>query len=199
MEKNYNLNTSNNSILQRLKFETAPYHRQVEQRFKILDPQLSLDSYINWLSRLYGYYEPFERMIEPWSSELALDWSCRRKSPLLVRDLTHLGVAKESIASLPVCSSFPVLASLASVFGALYVFEGATLGGRIIANHLENSLKLEVENGASFFSPYGVNPKPQWLAFQSRLCEVAASDFQANETIIAAMETFKSFDEWLTD
>ena len=88
MEKNYNLNTSNNSILQRLKFETAPYHRQVEQRFKILDPQLSLDSYINWLSRLYGYYEPFERMIEPWSSELALDWSCRRKSPLLVRDLT---------------------------------------------------------------------------------------------------------------
>ena len=199
MEKQHESIAAIDSILQRLKFETAPYHRQVERRFKIIDPELTLDKYLNWLGRLYGYYEPFERMIEPWSSEIAIDWSCRRKTPLLVKDLTCLGVAKETITSLPMCCSFPDLTNIGSIFGALYVFEGAALGGRIIANHLGNALKLEVDNGANFFLPYGADPKPQWLAFQSRLCEVAESDFQANEMIRAAIETFASFDVWLAD
>lgn len=196
-ETDHGANLFNDSILQRLKVETAPLHRQVERRFKIMDPQLTLDQYVHWLGRLYGYYGPFEQMIETWSSEIVIDWSCRRKTPLLFKDLTCLGVSKTAITSLPMCSSFPVLKNLGSVIGALYVFEGATLGGRIVANHLKNTLKLDVDNGVNFFLPYGTDPKPQWSAFQSRLCEVAASDFQANEIIRAAMETFDSFDVWL--
>lgn len=195
--KEQQISAINDSILRRLKVETAPLHRRVERRFKIIDPHLTLDQYVHWLVRLYGYYEPFEQLLEPWSSEIAIDWSCRRKTPLLLSDLTRLGVAKERISSLPMCCSFPVLTNIGSVFGALYVFEGSTLGGRIIANHLKNTLKLEVDNGANFFLPYGADPKPQWSAFQSKLVEVAASDFQANEIIRAAMETFESFDKWL--
>ena len=198
MKKQY-FSDSDHSILQRLKTATASRHRQVEQRFKILDPQLSLDQYINWLARLYGYYEPFERMIEPWSVEIAIGWTDRRKTPLLVKDLSLLGLTNEEIASLPACHSLPVLTNIGSLFGALYVFEGATLGGRFIANHLSNILKLDAENGAGSFLPYGVDPKPHWLAFQSRLCEVAASDFNENQIILSAKETFDSFDAWLAE
>jgi heme oxygenase len=197
MKKHQDSKDADHSILQRLKTATASQHSQVERCFKILDPHLSLDQYIDWLARLYGYYEPFEHMIEPWSSEIAINWSGRCKTPLLIRDLARLGVTEERITSLPICHSLPVLTNIGSLFGALYVFEGSTLGGCFIANHLANILKLDAENGMGFFLPYGFDPKPQWLAFQSRLCEVAASDFHENQIILAAKETFGSFNAWL--
>ena len=103
MKKHQDSKDADHSILQRLKTATASQHSQVERRFKILDPHLSLDQYIDWLARLYGYYEPFERMIEPWSSEIAINWSDRCKTPLLIRDLARLGVTEERIASLTIC------------------------------------------------------------------------------------------------
>jgi len=60
MKKHQDSKDADHSILQRLKTATASQHSQVERRFKILDPHLSLDQYIDWLARLYGYYEPFE-------------------------------------------------------------------------------------------------------------------------------------------
>ena len=58
---------------------------------------------INNVVKLDSYYEPFERMIEPWSSEIAINWSGRCKTPLLIRDLARLGVTEERITSLPIC------------------------------------------------------------------------------------------------
>lgn len=185
------------SILERIKQTTSGQHRRVEKLFNILDPQLTISQYNVWLESLYGYYVPFERAIEPWAEQLAIDWQQRRKAPLLKKDLEYLGVTPERIAVLPHCSQIPEFKDIASVIGAVYVFEGATLGGRFIANHLANKLNLDSNSGASFFLPYGSDPKPQWQFFQNRLLEIADSVAEEDSIIASAGAVFASFEAWL--
>ena len=59
----------------------------------------------------------------PATTLVELDVGSRRRMPALARDLDRLGVP------LPAPVAFP-LTSLAGALGALYVSEGATLGGR---------------------------------------------------------------------
>jgi len=77
------------------------------------------------------------------------------------------------------------------------VFEGSTLGGRFIANHLANILKLDAEMYGLLPCLTGSIPNLSGWLSKSRLCEVAASDFHENQIILAAKETFGSFDAWL--
>lgn len=180
-----------------LKAATASHHRRIEARFRILDPKLDLSRFAGWLERLYGYYAPFERAVDPWAGVLDIDWAARRKAPLLRRDLACLGADRARIEALPLCGELPELADVASLFGAIYVFEGSTLGGRYIAGHLASTLRLDATTGASFFQPYGPDPKPRWQAFQSRLCQVASTPDLEARIIRSACETFESFDRWL--
>lgn len=190
--------TQSQSILHRLKNETESHHRRVEKRFQILDPQLTLTRYREWLVRLYGYYDPLECLVEPWCAEIAIDWPERRKTPLLAQDLLRLGMTQPQLDALPRCEKLPVIDTIANVFGALYVFEGSTLGGRFIAHHLATHLHLNTTNGASFFLPYGDDPKPRWHAFQKRLLDIASSDDITENIIATAAKTFDSFEAWLS-
>ena len=185
------------SIIHRLKQDTAAHHKRVERQFRILDPQLSLQRYQEWLMRLYGYYAPFEEQISHWSVSIGLDWDNRRKTPLLIRDLSYFGILEQQRQGLPICETLPLMTNIAQVFGALYVFEGSTLGGHFIAQHLTKHLQLDVDQGAAFFLPYGSDPRPSWQAFQLRLLEVASTPEQEALILASACNTFDSFGEWL--
>ena len=185
------------SFLDRLKQATLPQHRQIERRFRILDPELTLDQYRRWLERLYGFYAPFEALIEAWAPELRFAWTARRKLPLLGDDLAYLGVPPEHLATLPRCSALPDLTDLPRVHGALYVVEGSTLGGQYIAGHLERRLQLRSGAGASFFQPYGEQTLPQWQEFRRHLTAIATTPASEAAIIEAAQATFEALDQWL--
>ena len=79
----------------------------------------------------------------------------------------------------------------------MYVLEGSTLGGAIIARHVERELGLQVDTGCAFFRSYGRNVGRMWKEFGARL--LAVSGPETDEIIIAsANRTFEGLRTWLT-
>lgn len=185
------------NLLARLRDRTRPYHEAVEQQLGLLERPWSADQYRALLRRFLGYYDPIEGRIEAaadWSG-LGFDWPRRRKTPLLQRDLLSVGDAPDVVAGLPRCADLPDVEGLPQALGCLYVLEGATLGGRVVARHLRGIPGLAGGTGFSFFSSYGDEVGPMWRAFGEFLSTWANS---GDETIIkVACETFTTLGRWL--
>lgn len=184
-------------ILERIKQETLPQHKRLERAFRILDPDLTREAYRHWLERLYGLHAGLEAAIDPWAGALDIDWESRRKSPWLRRDLLSLGRFEAELYGIPICDTLPELDGLGRVFGVLYVLEGSTLGGRLIAQVLEKRLGLTADNGAMFFNAYGDQLMPRWQNFRARLSAAATTQVVEQQMIGAARETFEAFEHWL--
>jgi heme oxygenase len=180
-------------ILGKLKEETREQHEGLEQTIDIMNQMFAKDNYKNLLCKFYRFYSA----IEPELAKLNLqkfgyNLSERLKTPKLESDLTSFGLLEET-KKLPVYNDLPKLDTAEKAFGALYVIEGATLGGQVINRHLKQNLDLTPENGGLFFNGYGEKTGAMWKEF----CEVITSfgmRVNQDETIIeSAKATFDSF------
>jgi len=121
-----------------LRERTAVVHRELETSLDLLSPSLDLARYVDVLRRLASVHVPLERQLRPFGDDPALapvGIAARRRVPGLAADLAALGSGLPMIEH-PV----PILSSPAAVLGALYVTEGATLGGAMIATHVRDVL-----------------------------------------------------------
>jgi heme oxygenase len=168
-----------------------------EENTAALHPRRSVDDYSRWLERLHGCYAPLEAQLERLKSGLSVHWEARRKTPLLQDDLTRLGLTPGRIARRPLCGEVPQRSDLATAFGSLYVLEGATLLGRIIARHLHGRLGIDAAFGAAFFVSYGAEVDERWQSFRRRLAAAASSPETERRMIAAACETFVTLGRWL--
>mgnify|MGYP000852622392 CR=1 FL=1 len=119
-------------------------------------------------ARLYGFYEPLEAGLGalPDGSAAGFDFSRRRKTPLLVRDLQSLGWRAGDIECLPLRRNLPRVDGFGRALGALYVVEGAMLGGQIPSRHFKTTLDLTPVNGAAFYAGYGTGRSRGTLPIQ---------------------------------
>jgi heme oxygenase len=128
---------------------------------------------------------------------LQLDIQQRGKSPLLLRDLSDIGMYHLIAHTLPLCETLPNLTNPAQVWGCLYVLEGSTLGGMFISKHINKVLGLTAEHGCAFFSSYESNVGIMWQMFTQKL-EAYACRYHEEESIVdAACETFVVLSQWL--
>lgn len=182
-------------ILRHLRERTREQHEQVEARLPLLRDDVSADAYRDLLVRFHGFYAPLEARLCA-VAELAAagaDPAGRRKAPLLARDLAALGVD----AGAP-CTDLPDVSTPARAWGAMYVLEGATLGGQLIRRHLAGVLDLSPENGGAFFAAYGDRVGPMWKAFGAALTAWADAHPAAEDEVVAgAADTFARLDAWL--
>lgn len=86
----------------------------------------------------------------------------RWRTPLLERDLAWLGLHPPPPLAPPL---LPELTTTGEALGSLYVLEGSTLGGHVIARRLRQSLGLTPARGAAFFGARGSSLGPMWTAF----------------------------------
>jgi heme oxygenase len=78
----------------------------------------------------------------------------------------------------------------------MYVVEGSTLGGRLIARQVERGLGLGSNNGCSYFQCYGEQVGPMWKAFGTTL--LARCGWQDERVVVtAARRTFDILHSWL--
>jgi heme oxygenase len=83
------------------------------------------------------------------------------------------------------------------VLGALYVFEGATLGGQLISRHLEEKLGLRDGAGYRYYRSYGPDVGRRWQEFRALLQEHATTG--SDDAIVAsAADTFERLHAWCT-
>ncbi len=166
-----------------VKNATQQVHEEVEA---ILLPALtsiqSTGDYAAILKMFYGYFHPIEKAIEQQlHTGLLPDLAERRKSSSLLEDLRRLGQATEN---LPLCADLPPITDPAEAFGALYVLEGSTLGGKQIAKMLAKNGAVP-EGTTQFFSGYGEQTGSRWKSFLeafNRQTDSEAVTASANKT-----------------
>lgn len=187
-------------VLAAIRSHTRVQHERLEAQLNLLRPDLTRAHYAALLHRLHQLYLPLEDRIAgamPLAGQLALALDARRKADLLRADLRALG----QVAA-PGAAELPRIADEAAAWGALYVLEGATLGGQIICRHLAPRLHLTPESGLSFYASYGALVGPRWKSFCALLTERHAGvgdDAPAflDSAVRAAQETFSSFERWV--
>ncbi len=183
---------------QRLKEATRTAHRRLEARLPLLDKGLTVTQYRLLLRSFYGFYGPLESSMDACHiPALRADLACRRKSWWLLDDLLSVGESHQAIGALPLCQDLPTMACQADVLGAMYVVEGATLGGQVILKSLRCSLGSQADQHVRFFTSYGAQVPQMWAAFL-RIVEAGAYNaVQARMIIESACRTFSAFERWL--
>lgn len=177
-----------------LKQQTRDVHLDLEKEFiRELKKINSKEKYIAFLSLLYGFYHGLEESMDlPVSVMDIPHMSRRRKAGWLLKDINALGGAHVQNHSFSNTFDTP-----AEVIGALYVAEGSTLGGTVIAGMLSRHDFLHGNMGLSFFRGYESDTMVMWQSFQQFLNSEAATNYAHSEVITGAIKTFTSFKHWI--
>lgn len=149
-----------------IKLNTQVKHTQVEQLIaKVLfSDELQPSAYLKLIICLYISYLSLEKSIRNFS--LTGDLMIKRsKLNFFLKDIESLehdfGLRNTfELSNL----SFEVK-NAENALGVLYVMEGATLGGKIITNHLNNFDWINVERHCNFFNSYGSQRGKMWSEF----------------------------------
>lgn len=185
------------AIAQRLRTETRAEHERVEAIVDLLRPDLTLERYRQWLAAFAGFVAPMEERLEPTLRGLVPDWDRRRKAERLERDLVATSHPSGGSGS-PRCGALPALDNPSLALGATYVLEGSTLGGQVIAEHVERVLGLGPDTGCSYFRGYGAETAAMWRSFREVLAAHGGEGRPAEDAMVAgACETFRLLGDWL--
>ena len=184
------------SIHVRLRRATAVHHRRIDCGLAyVLSDSLSTDRYVDLLAALFGFYAPLEDVLSRWDGArpplgLPLIW----RTDLLLRDLRALGRTPEHI---PTCAQIPTLVTRERIAGAIYVVEGACLGGQVIARGLMRRLGIGRDNGAAFFTGDGAHTAARWKQVVAWLEERGRGPAGRDEIVAGACQTFAALSLWL--
>lgn len=177
-------------LLARLRTETRPYHDAVEQNEfnqALAAGTPSAAATTRFLARMYGFMQPYEAQLQAHAA-LGPAWeiAARLRAPLILADL------RMPAGQLPLCPVLPPLSTLPQMLGAMYVLEGSTLGGQVLARQLA---KAGIDQGR-FFTGAGSLTGSRWKSF-CHLLATAATPAQESEIVQSAILTFQTLAAWL--
>lgn len=155
----------------RLRRASGVLHDDLEARLAAAGCFDSLDGYARYLCAIAPLYAALEGMLDAaGAGRLLPDWPRRRKAGLIRADLRALGVAGTDTRVLhPILDAgLPEPWHAGAVFAALYVMEGATLGGAVLARRMLR-FGATRERGAAFLDPYGPDRGAMWRGFLDAL------------------------------
>ena len=167
-------------------------HRQLETTpllSKLLGDSISLEEVSEVLDRFLWAYRPIDRALEDALSQFLPTCRTPPRTPLLTADLAALG--QPSRKHEPVTFSSP--GTLPETLGILYVTEGSTLGGTMIADKLEQSLARIPRQALSFFSLGGSGSPSLWEKFLVIFPSDPDSHDFSQELLRGATRTFRHF------
>ncbi|HEU0173495.1 MAG TPA: biliverdin-producing heme oxygenase [Blastocatellia bacterium] len=184
-------------ILTRLKQKTLWHRERLGKRLDLFHSVNTSDDYCRLLGKFLGFYEPVEKALEPIfnCSAVKFDYTSRKKTPLLMRDLRSLRIKDTQL--LPRCKMLPALNTLQQAFGCLYVFESATLSWGIVLSHLSRTIGVTRKDGGAFFNSYGDQVVPMWHDFAQQIRGYASRPDLEDAVIRAAIDTLVYLDQWM--
>jgi heme oxygenase len=186
------------STIAGLRLATRLAHQSLERRLDVKSRFTSRSAYVEHLRGMWGFCAALEDRIGTDAFGVALpDYPDRRKLPLLTRDLTALGVSAAELESSPRCAAVPSCGDTAAAFGCVYVFEGATLGGRTLLPLVQSRLGCDAGRGAAFLASYGDAVGEMWQRFGTALDAFCFDGARRASAERAATATFAALEGWL--
>lgn len=181
--------------IQRLRRETEVDHRAVEAALPLMNEGLDAAQYLRCLRRIYGVVAAWEegalKVAPEWMLSTLME---RQRVGLLQLDLAWLGDTERDERR-PV---MPDVNDLPGLLGAMYVMEGSTLGGQLIARHVETALRFSEGRGTAFFRGYGNRTGQMWKQFCEFL-KIYVTDEETHLVVEAAKAMFATYGDWMSE
>lgn len=172
-----------------LRHATAELHAAVERlplMARLTSTGVTRHDYLDYLmamARVYGSLEA--PCIDTLDERLRHDLGIRPKLPAILVDLMRYGQRQPPTRG---DATRPLQADRA--LGGLYVLEGATLGGRVIARHLRRCLGKTL-GSTTFLDFHGEQTSQAWKGFSGVLNRRSeAAELDSREVVLGAIETF---------
>ena len=181
------------TVAQELKVRTEERHKASEA---LLMPKIAAiagrEDYVAILRMFYGFFAPLEKVLAAKISHHQLpDIDQRMKSARILSDISDCTPAGNFP---PLSDRLPPVATTSQAFGAFYVLEGSTLGGRYLCKMLlKEHRQWLTEKSLSFFNGYGEETGPKWKIFQDRLNQ----EYDRQSIVDTANQTFCLLEEWI--
>jgi heme oxygenase len=176
-----------------LKENTYPEHQAAEKKLVLVLKRIETnEDYVRMLNWMYGFYAPLEALIQKQlTPDLLPDIQRRIRAEYLLWDIRDLGLLNLEFR---ICRELPVIDTVAQAIGALYVVEGSTLGGRIIAGMLKQQLGANVPT--TYFNGYGEENSRMWQTYKDFL-NLPRTPEQQKTILETAKATFITFKNWI--
>lgn len=185
----------------RLRAHTRSHHEHIERVLDLPASVRSRDDYMRLLMRFYGFYAPMEATLSEYAPELLrvdIQVFPRLKASKLRGDLQLLGLGTGAIDALARCRSLPSITSWQHALGSLYVLEGSTLGGQVIAEDLRSRLGIGREE-MHFLLAYDDQTGSFWQTFVQAVNALELSDAGVANALQGAEDTFEALTCWLAN
>lgn len=171
-----------------LKQNTAEYHDAAEKLFnseKIFNKTFTLEDYkkiisTNYLMLLHSEDKIFRSLSDKYSEKLQL--SNRKKLSLIEKDLESLSLENQN------ATHHLEFNNEHEALGAMYVIEGSTLGGNVIAKQLSKTEGFD-EVTFNFFGCYQENTGSMWKNFKEVL-DTEVTEENYNEVLSGAKKLY---------
>jgi heme oxygenase len=180
------------TLTNRLRLGLAPLHAELEALMGLPGRLKTLADYVRCLRLFHGIFAPLEQSLgaqREWAYH-GIDFESRRRAPALGADLRALG--HEVPAFEPLNPS--LFSRFSEAFGALYVLEGSTLGGKFILAAINQTIGPELSGATRFFSGHGAQSGALWRDFKAALDRYGrAGPGHADDVIAGAAECYGLF------
>lgn len=170
-------------LQEKLKNHTADAHSGLEQQMYvdlIMQRTLTSDQYqklliTNYLVHLYFEQPIFNALGNDIANELNLP--DREKLSALEKDMQHEQIDKEALLRrMPV--DRPEIRNRAFAVGAMYVLEGATLGGSMIVKQLKLNRNFPDDHPFYYYGCYGSDLMTKWKSFLAVINELPEEEHE---------------------
>jgi heme oxygenase len=185
------------SLRQRLREATGPAHERLETALDLTGAAAEKTRFLRILERFLGFHLSWEAAVGAREPALRSFLEPRSRLPHLRRDLSALGRTNAEQARLPVCVAAATLAEdRAAAVGSIYVLEGSTLGGQLIARAIAPA-GWAPPGGLTYFTPYASRTGEMWRRFGA-WAEATVSPSEREAAVGGANRTFDLLQGWLT-
>ena len=184
----------------RLRRTTAPLDAKVERLLGLPGAVRNRQDYCQLLGRFLGLYEPLGQVFQRFDEwdRLGLTPAARAHAANLALDLSALGIDLSRVPRAP-SRMLPNLPTFPHALGALYVLEGATLGGRVILRALEARMAGQIAGATRFLGGHGAAGGPTWQSFRATLDDFGrAQPGSCVDVLSGADRMFRANLAWFT-
>lgn len=182
------------SLHDRLRQASAGAHRRLEAALGLLDGPPSRARFESLVAAFRGFHAAWEPALGAVLADETL-LAPRRRLPLIDADLATFGWDAPRIRALPACTAAAGLCDdAARAAGSLYVLEGSTLGGQVIARHVAGAPWCP-PGGLRTFDPYGAEVGRRWRETLGWLAALPPARWP--RVLDGCLETFELLLHWL--
>lgn len=179
-------------LRRKLQHETHDIHQALHRHPRLAPLQsdaITRAQYADIIASFYSFYTSQEPRYTKFAADFTVEF---RPLPLLRKDAQLLGLP------LPSLSIQPSVTDEADFIGYLYVKQGSTLGGQVIAKHLEDVFGIERGKTLHFFNGAGRDTGRNWKAFEAYL-DLAETRLDHDRIVSAAKAAFQALYDHMSE